>query len=152
MTKEHDDGPHPRDEFARALRGLALAYQRYRARVYRERLGVGFSDGALLGSLRLDGPSTAGQLATRLNLSTPSITEVLDRMERAGHVVRSRHPTDRRKIVVTATETATKDLDVQWRVFDELVEPVLDSQPESVRALIIQILVDVTELLDRTED
>jgi DNA-binding MarR family transcriptional regulator len=146
------DGPPSDDEFARAVRGLALAYQRYRTTVYRERLGLGLSDGALLGALRLDGPSTAGQLAARLNLSTPSITELLDRLERGGHVVRSRHPTDRRKVVVTETPGAEHDLSEQWQAFDELVAPVLADQPDSVRAAMVKTLVEITERLDQIDE
>lgn len=46
------------------------------------------------------GPLTAGELARRTGLTTASITTVIDRLERAGFVVRASDPTDRRRVVV----------------------------------------------------
>ena len=47
--------------------------------------------------------TTPADLARHLGLSTASITALLDRLERSGHVRRERHPTDRRKILVRGT-------------------------------------------------
>lgn len=47
--------------------------------------------------------TTPADLARHLGLSTASITALLDRLERSGHVRRERHPTDRRKILVRET-------------------------------------------------
>ena len=52
--------------------------------------------------------TTPADLARHLGLSTASITALLDRLERSGHVRRERHPTDRRKILVRGT-THTED-------------------------------------------
>jgi DNA-binding MarR family transcriptional regulator len=46
------------------------------------------------------GPLTAGELARRTGLTTASITTVIDRLERAGFVARTRDPVDRRRVVV----------------------------------------------------
>ncbi|SES16185.1 DNA-binding transcriptional regulator, MarR family [Lentzea xinjiangensis] len=43
-------------------------------------------------------PLTPGALAKALNLSASATTSVLDRLERAGHVTRDRHPGDRRRV------------------------------------------------------
>jgi DNA-binding MarR family transcriptional regulator len=48
----------------------------------------------------LNGPATAGQLATWTGLTTGAITAMLDRLEKAGFVRREPHPDDRRKVVV----------------------------------------------------
>lgn len=45
-------------------------------------------------------PATAGRLAAHLGISSASTTKLLDRLERAGHVHREPHPTDRRALVV----------------------------------------------------
>ncbi|MDQ1137910.1 DNA-binding MarR family transcriptional regulator [Microbacterium sp. SORGH_AS 1204] len=42
-------------------------------------------------------------LARHLGVSTASVTALLDRLERSGHVERRPHPSDRRKVVVSAT-------------------------------------------------
>jgi len=46
---------------------------------------------------------TAGDLARHLQITTASITKLLDRLERDGHVVRHRHPSDRRALTLTVT-------------------------------------------------
>jgi DNA-binding MarR family transcriptional regulator len=51
-------------------------------------------------------PLTAGDLATALNMSPAATTTVIDRLERAGFVVRSRDASNRRRVMVVATDTA----------------------------------------------
>jgi DNA-binding MarR family transcriptional regulator len=43
---------------------------------------------------------TARDIATHLGISSASTTKLLDRLEVAGHIVRTRHPTDRRALAV----------------------------------------------------
>ncbi|GAA3666396.1 DNA-binding MarR family transcriptional regulator [Lentzea atacamensis] len=52
-------------------------------------------------------PMTPGALAKALNLSASATTSVLDRLERAGHVVRDRDPDDRRRVELRVLSTAT---------------------------------------------
>lgn len=54
--------------------------------------------------LMTTGPTTPTELANRLDISTAAMTLVLNRLEAAGHVRRDRHPSDGRKLVVTAAE------------------------------------------------
>ncbi len=46
---------------------------------------------------------TPGALAEQLKLSTASITKMLDRLERGGHITRSIHPNDRRAQAIAIT-------------------------------------------------
>ncbi len=48
-------------------------------------------------------PVTAGALSDHLHISTASTTKLLDRLERAGHIARRPHPTDRRAVTVEIT-------------------------------------------------
>lgn len=53
--------------------------------------------------------ATPGAIATHLKISTASTTKLLDRLERAGHIVRKPHPSDRRALAISitpATQTA----------------------------------------------
>lgn len=45
--------------------------------------------------------ATPGAIAQALGISSASTTKLLDRLEAAGHVRRSRHPVDRRALVIT---------------------------------------------------
>jgi DNA-binding MarR family transcriptional regulator len=47
---------------------------------------------------------TAGQMANLAGLSTGAVTGIIDRLERAMYVRRVRHPRDRRKVLVEASE------------------------------------------------
>jgi DNA-binding MarR family transcriptional regulator len=51
-------------------------------------------------------PLTAGELAGRLGLGAPATTALIDRLESAGHVVRSRDPHDRRKVTLSMQDKA----------------------------------------------
>ncbi|KJK33344.1 hypothetical protein UK23_46495 [Lentzea aerocolonigenes] len=52
-------------------------------------------------------PMTPGALARALNLSASATTSVLDRLERAGHVVRERASDDRRRVELRVLSAAT---------------------------------------------
>lgn len=52
---------------------------------------------------------TAGMLAEHLQLSTASITKMLDRLEKAHHINRSQHPRDRRAVVISITAATHAD-------------------------------------------
>ena len=51
---------------------------------------------------------TPRDIATHLNLTAGSVTTMLDRLERVGYVTRSRHASDRRKVLVEATPQVTE--------------------------------------------
>lgn len=53
---------------------------------------------------------TPVDLARHLGVSTASMTALLDRLERSGHLERRPHPSDRRKIVVAATAHADEEM------------------------------------------
>lgn len=46
-------------------------------------------------------PVTASALARYLRITTASTTKLIDRLERQNHVVRHRHPSDRRAMLIT---------------------------------------------------
>ncbi|OQD53424.1 MarR family transcriptional regulator [Streptomyces phaeoluteigriseus] len=49
---------------------------------------------------------TAGDLATRVHVTTGAVTGILNRLERAGYVTRRPDPQDRRRVRVAAEPTA----------------------------------------------
>jgi len=77
--------------------------------------GLGITDMKALQIVLREGPQSAGTLAGRLQLTTGAVTSVLDRLERKSLIVRSPHPTDRRKIIVTANPDALSDRDNVYR-------------------------------------
>lgn len=53
-----------------------------------------------------DDPMAAGELTRAAKLSPAATTTVIDRLERAGFVARSRDAANRRRVLVAATEAA----------------------------------------------
>lgn len=47
--------------------------------------------------------ATPGAIAVHLGISTASTTKLLDRLEAAGHIIRSPHPHDRRALAISIT-------------------------------------------------
>ncbi|WP_285116295.1 MarR family transcriptional regulator [Leifsonia sp. fls2-241-R2A-40a] len=64
----------------------------------------------IIASMNAQVPVTAGALSDHLRISTASTTKLLDRLERAGHVVRRPHPTDRRAVTVEITPETHREV------------------------------------------
>ncbi|WP_433251617.1 MarR family winged helix-turn-helix transcriptional regulator [Streptosporangium sp. CA-135522] len=69
-------------------------------------LGVNRTDLRCLEILMRREAVTPSVLGAELGLTTGSVTAMLDRLERLGHLTRSPDPGDRRKVVVRATPEA----------------------------------------------
>ncbi|HKT56591.1 MAG TPA: MarR family transcriptional regulator [Microbacterium sp.] len=61
-------------------------------------------------------PVTPADIARHLRISTASTTKLLDRLTAAGHVARSKHPTDGRALVVGLTDHARAEF---FRLFGD---------------------------------
>jgi DNA-binding MarR family transcriptional regulator len=144
------DGAATCTSFALALRRAAMAYFRHRLTAARAAFGVGAREGAALSELYVDGPLTPTELALRLTVTTAAVTELIDRLERAGHVTRTQHPTDRRKILVTMTGTAQATLLREWATYtDVLATATRRLDPEAGRA-VTEVLETAAAALDRS--
>lgn len=53
---------------------------------------------------------TPTDIARYLGISTASTTALIDRLEQSGHIARTRHPTDRRSVIVSATVQADDEV------------------------------------------
>lgn len=67
-----------------------------------DRLNMNPTDLESLGVLDMSGPMTAGALAESMGLTTGAITGIIDRLEKAGYVERTKDPDDRRRVIVQA--------------------------------------------------
>ena len=53
---------------------------------------------------------TPTDIARYLGISTASTTALIDRLEQSGHIARTRHPTDRRSVIISATVQADDEV------------------------------------------
>jgi len=93
-----------------------------------ETLGVNLTDMAALEQLLTSGPLTPSELAVRLKVTTAASTQIVDRLERAGHVSRQRQAGDRRKVLVVPAESSVE------RAFEALA-PMLDGLEGAIAVL-----------------
>lgn len=68
-----------------------------------EQLGLSTSDHKTMSLLERVGPLTAGEIAEWTGLATPSVTALIDRLERRGLAQRVRDLRDRRRVIVKPT-------------------------------------------------
>ena len=92
---------------------IALHIARQQDEVF-GRFGLNRGEVGVLGALLLAGSDqklSPTQLFQGLMLSSAGITSRLDRLERRGYVKRSRHPSDRRGVLVSLTDAGRKVLE-----------------------------------------
>jgi DNA-binding MarR family transcriptional regulator len=84
-----------------------------------EYMGINRTDLRCLDILGRAEPMTAGRLAEESKLTNAAVTVVLDRMEQAGYMRRTRDTVDRRRVMVEATAKAHKRA---WALYGKIAE------------------------------
>ena len=100
----------PDEEMARAIRAVVIAAENFRLRAARDVLGVGSTEISALFYLFTEGTSTPTELAARLQITSASVTELVERLGRVGLARRAPHPHDRRKVVLSLTDAAQQQV------------------------------------------
>ena len=102
----------------------------------------------LLDRERAGVPASPTWLAGQLRVTTASVTALLDRLERAGHVRRIPRSDDRRRVDVLVQDSAK---DLGWAFFGPLIDAtaaVLDRRSPAERAVIDAFLDDMVAAVD----
>jgi len=112
--------------------------------VVAQRVGLGASDGQFMTLLDVHGPLTPGDLARHTGMTTGTVTGVLDRLERAGLVARTRDTADRRRVVVTPRQDVIAQvLHPHYAQQAEGLDAVLRSRSPAELDAIERFLVDI---------
>jgi len=101
----------------------------------------------LLDAARVDRPATPGWLGARLGMGSASVTALIDRLERLGHVRRVRDPHDRRSVHLVVEERAVA---LGWSFFGPLIsamEARMGSFDEAERAAAQRFLLAMTDVV-----
>ena len=102
----------------------------------------------LLDRERAGVPASPTWLAGQLRVTTASVTALLDRLERAGHVRRVPRSDDRRRVDVLVQDSAK---DLGWAFFGPLIDAtaaVLDRRSAAERAVIDAFLDDMVAAVE----
>ncbi|MGF2950173.1 MarR family winged helix-turn-helix transcriptional regulator [Microbacterium alcoholitolerans] len=95
---------------------------------------------------------TPGALAAHLQISTASTTKLLDRLERADHITRSPHPTDRRALAISITpETHEAAVNTVGRQQAKRFHAAARLSAEE-RSTVIRFLIDMTQEITLTDE
>lgn len=94
-----------------------------------ERDGLTEARAHLLWALQA-GPVTQRALADALRVTPRNVTGLVDGLVASGHVRRAEHPTDRRAVLVTLTETGTQLLDAMVSGYAEMHDVLFGSLSE----------------------
>lgn len=100
-----------------------------------ERLGVGPSDFDALLLIDTSGPLTAGRIADAMAITTGAVTGLVDRLERAGWVQRTRHEADRRQVLIELAPARRDAVDAHWTDRERMVlEAAADADDAALAA------------------
>ncbi|MFJ8939571.1 MarR family winged helix-turn-helix transcriptional regulator [Streptomyces sp. NPDC102365] len=79
---------------------------------------------------------TAGDLASRLHVTTGAVTGIVNRLERAGYVTRRRDPADRRRVRIAALPAAIARVTALYGpYYARLTEQFDDYSPSEIAVL-----------------
>jgi DNA-binding MarR family transcriptional regulator len=102
------------DELSAVSRRYMASYALFNQAVA-DHLGLHPTDLQCLNLLTLEGgPVTTGRIAELTGLTTGSATRLVDRLERAGYVVRERDAVDRRKVLVVTVPDRVAEFGRMW--------------------------------------
>jgi DNA-binding MarR family transcriptional regulator len=90
-----------------------------------DRLGMNVTDHKCAGILLREGALTAGELAQYTGLTTGAITGVIDRLEKAGFVRRTKDANDRRRVII---EPVVKRM-------ERVISPLFESMARAAKEL-----------------
>ncbi|SDS77570.1 MarR family winged helix-turn-helix transcriptional regulator [Actinoplanes derwentensis] len=115
------------------------------------RMKMNATDMSAIGALVQNGPMGATELATHLGIRTASATLLLDRLERSGHVERTRDTTDRRRVTITETETARQASLEAWAPVIRRIDEVCAALPEPEKEVVLDFLRRLTDAVQERE-
>jgi DNA-binding MarR family transcriptional regulator len=150
-------------EEARRRRAVDLlqAFRLYRAaevamrRRTREAMSMGENDLLVLRYLlkahRKGELVSPGELARYLGVSTASMTAIIDRLEKSGHVRRERHATDRRSIYVIPTVDSDDEVrKTLGDMHERMLNAVVDMSPDETR-IVMDTLARLQTAVDQVD-
>lgn len=125
---------------------LRISVMRLSRRMRQERTeGLSASQVAALATMERQGPLSLGELAALERVQPPSMTRVVTGLVDAGLAERMPHPTDRRQVLVSVTESGRQLLAADRRRRDEwLAERLRELPPKD-----LEILRAAAPILDR---
>ncbi|PVZ96328.1 MarR family transcriptional regulator [Amnibacterium flavum] len=118
----------------------------------RESMRMGETDLAairyLLAAQRRGQNVSPKDLAANLDISSASVSVMIDRLEKSGHVSRRRHPTDGRGVVVVATEDSETEVRETLGIMHARMLAVAESLSPAETAAVARFLTEMAVAIE----
>ncbi|MBG6216048.1 DNA-binding MarR family transcriptional regulator [Arthrobacter sp. CAN_A6] len=101
--------------------------------------------GIMMGAARAGATVTPGMLREELNLSSPATTALVDRLDTAGHVTRTRSAVDRRQVHLELTEKARVTGGKLFAPLAQHINTALDEFDDAELALLERMMQRITD-------
>ncbi|MDX3799648.1 MarR family transcriptional regulator [Streptomyces sp. AK04-3B] len=126
------------DELSVVSRRYAAAYALFN-QALADRLALHPTDLQCLNLLALERePVTTGRVAELTGLTTGSATRLVDRLEKAGYVVRRRDAADRRRVLVATVPERIAEFGRMWERLGGDWMPLFDDLADAELAVIVR--------------
>jgi DNA-binding MarR family transcriptional regulator len=145
-AQQYDD-----EDIGRVTRNFIRAVDHYRQQ-HAESTGTGVTELLAMGHLYHEGELSPTELAERLDLTTGSVTALVNRLVKAGHAERHPHPEDRRRLVITLRRPGTRIIAALFYGLRDATANALDGATPRHRRAIAEFLESATENLNETTD
>ncbi len=146
------DADEQRQELALLLRRLTVELDAVGQR-FAGLHGLGRTDVralvAIMDASRRGNSLTAGSLGATVELSSASVTALLDRLERAGHVHRLRDPGDRRRVVLEMSDSAMAAGAAFFGGLQRDLVAAMASYSDAELAVVRRFLTEMTDVIVR---
>lgn len=130
------------------VRSLAFEVRRFVDDAARS-LGMHRSDleavGLLIDARRHGERLTPGQLSRHAGLSAAAVSALVDRLERSGHVTRTRHERDGRKVFLDVTESADAMSRESFSALNRRMYDVLARYPDDELEIAARVMHDLAD-------
>jgi len=91
------------------------------------------------------GPLTAGRIADAMAITTGAVTGLIDRLERAGWVQRTRHEADRRQVLIELAPARRDAVDAHWTDRERMVLEAAGDADDATLAACARVLDTVAD-------
>lgn len=148
-SRRHDEESIDESDIRGRVQQLTMRQQRFERSIAKQ-LELDAAGLEVLDHLISRGPNTPTELAHRVEISTAAMTLVLNRLEDRGHVRRERHPSDGRKLIVTASDDAATEAENLVAPLIREVEAQIAAMSDADRATVATFLDDLIRAYDRS--
>ncbi|WP_314060809.1 MarR family transcriptional regulator [uncultured Vagococcus sp.] len=131
-------------DLMRALGSRTILYQQSIIK----QLDISGNDFISIDLLNELGPMTAGELSKKTDLSTGTITALIDRLEKIGYARREKDPNDRRRVIIVPTYEEKTEIKTSYESLNQSMLNLADRYTPEQLTVINHFLTNAVAILD----